>query len=70
MYLRRWEVRQVGTNKEIEEPLNHYFFFRFNARRRIKILNEVAENLDQDPVFRDSSYRYVLVDRLSNKVLQ
>ncbi len=67
MFLRRWEARQVGKDIEIEAPTNYKYFFRCNARRNVKLMNEVASHFDDDTVFHDSHYKYVLVDRLTGK---
>lgn len=64
MFLRRWEVRQVGKwNTEIEVSHTNYFFWKSNAKRRVKQNNEVAGKLDV-------TYKYVVVDKLTGEVLQ
>lgn len=67
MFIRRWEAREVGKGRVIKDPVNYYYFFLFNARRNIKAMNEVASHLDEDTVFANSSYRYVLFDRKTGK---
>lgn len=67
MFIRRWKAQQVGTHKIIEEPVNYYYFFKFNARRNVRLMNEVADHWNEASVYKDSNYKYVLVNRLTKK---